>query len=70
MIEHMEIQVVRNTKNTIGNLYGDSDYTSTFVGEDGFEYKIHSNEIKSVRVEIGTPWLTADSNLEQVGKKH
>lgn len=70
-IEFMEIQVTRNTKNTIGKRTGlAGEYSSSFVGEDGYEYKINGNEIKSVRIEIGTPWLSADSNLEQVGKKH
>lgn len=67
----MQIQVKRNKKNTVGDLSGlAGDYSSTYTGEDGYEYSIRGNEVKTVRVEIGVPWIAADTNLEQVGKKH
>lgn len=70
-IEFMEIQVTKNKKDTVGGLSGSQGvYESVFVGEDGYENRISGNEIRAVRVEIGVPWLAADSNLEQVGKTH
>lgn len=67
----MEIQVKKGVKDTVGKLSGIAgDYRSKFVGEDGYEYTLVGNEIKSVPSYIGIPWLAADSNLEQVNKYH
>lgn len=65
----MQIQVKKNKKDVVGQLTGLAGaYSSTFVGEDGYEHRINGNEIITVASEIGVPWLSADSNLEQVGK--
>jgi len=65
----MQIQVLKGTKDKIGKLTGTTGaYSSTFVGQDGYEYRINGNEIKTVPSYIGIAWLAADANLEQVGK--
>lgn len=65
----MQIQVTKAIKGAIGNSTGLAGaYSSTFVGEDGYEYHINGNEVKTVPDYIGIPWLAADAALEQVGK--
>jgi len=64
-IGFIEVKVKRNTLRTV-----DSNYKSTFVGEDGYEHNISGNEIIAVPLEIGVAWLSADSLLEQSNKKH
>lgn len=65
----MQIQVSKGKKDAVGKLSGLAGaYSSSFVGEDGYEYRINGNEVKTVPNYIGVPWIAADSNLEQVGK--